>query len=302
MALRAFLTALKCPQHEAVLLGAGFDDVDAFAAFSNDDMENMALTLRSAGIPIGHVERIMITMRACQDKELVALGHAGGSSPLKFDYNKEMPLLKTRTQEVAALNEELQSLRSSVSAKELIMQEERDKLLSEVKEWRRAQRKQNGALLAANNQLDAETRKKDEAQQEAAAAKQEAAAAKQEAAAAREAALREVAHAQEAAKEVAEAECKLRLDEMRELLSRARTAETTAEARAEAAEKTAAHSTARAVAAEEAAAEELVVPYCPHCGKRTASPPPRVYSNLVSESRTGTGAGSGTGGEPSSVC
>ena len=89
-ALRAFLVALKMPQHELTMLGAGFDDVVTFATFDDVDVQTMDETLLTAGIPPGHLKRIMDTVRACQDKELRL---KRGSSPLKFDYGKQMPLL-----------------------------------------------------------------------------------------------------------------------------------------------------------------------------------------------------------------
>ena len=77
-----------------------------------------------------------------------------------------------------------------------------------------------------------------------------------------------------------------------ELLARARTQlmasyqkEEEAEARATAAEARATAAEARAFAAEEDAAEEVVPRICPHCGERGPSPPPRVHSDLVYESR-----------------
>ena len=36
-ALGAFLAVVGCPQHEKLLVSAGFDDVTAFAAFSESD-------------------------------------------------------------------------------------------------------------------------------------------------------------------------------------------------------------------------------------------------------------------------
>ena len=41
MALRAFLIAHKLPQYEECFLGAGFDDVAAFAIFDGDDVKTM---------------------------------------------------------------------------------------------------------------------------------------------------------------------------------------------------------------------------------------------------------------------
>ena len=100
MALRAFLVALKVPQHELLMLGAGFDDVAAFVTFDNEDVKAMEETLRTAGVPPGHIEKIIRTVRDCQDKEL---RHKPSASPLKFDYGKKMPLLETLRDEVRAL-------------------------------------------------------------------------------------------------------------------------------------------------------------------------------------------------------
>ena len=123
-------------------------------------------------------------------------------------------------------------------------------------------------LKAVKKQLGAEVKKREEAQQAA-----------------------------KTAVEKAEAQCELQVSEMRKLLARARTSIIAAEkdvqeaeARADAAEARADVAEARADAAEEAAAEEVVMPICPHCGKRGPSPPPQVYSDLMTES------------EPSSVC
>ena len=114
MALRAFLTALRCPQHEQVMLASGFDDVTAFANFDDDAVADMQKTLLAAGLPPGHVhEKIMRTVRACQDKEL------SGSSPVKFNYNKQMPLLETLRDEVRALKEQLRAACSKASEQEL---------------------------------------------------------------------------------------------------------------------------------------------------------------------------------------
>ena len=83
MALRTLLIALKVPQYEEVLLGAGFDDVAAFATYDNDDVKTMEETLHAAGVLPGHIEKIMRVVRDCQDKEV---RRKPGESPLKFNY------------------------------------------------------------------------------------------------------------------------------------------------------------------------------------------------------------------------
>ena len=70
MALRAWLVALKLPQYEEVVLGAGFTDIAAFATFDESDVQTMEETLLAAGMVPGHATRIMVAVRACQDPEL----------------------------------------------------------------------------------------------------------------------------------------------------------------------------------------------------------------------------------------
>ena len=124
MALRAFLVALRCPQHEEIMLGLGFDDVAAFATFDDDDVQAMEDTLLAAGIPIGHVqEKIMHTVRACQDKEL----QHEGCSPLKFNYYQQMPLLEILRDEVRTLKEQVRESQCKAHERELVMLEEHGK-------------------------------------------------------------------------------------------------------------------------------------------------------------------------------
>ena len=47
MALRTLLIALKVPQYEEILLGAGFDDVASFATYNDDDVKTMEETLHA---------------------------------------------------------------------------------------------------------------------------------------------------------------------------------------------------------------------------------------------------------------
>ena len=288
MALRAFLVALKLPQYEEIVLGLGFDNVGDFATFDDEDVKNMKEALLAAGVPLGHVERIMDTVRKCQDSEL---RHKKGSSLLKFDYSQEMPLLKILRDEVRALKEQVREWRGKAYERELVMDEEHGKWVMSSKEEHAALHAKSEALAAVKKQLGAESKKRE-------AAEQQAAALQQAAKAAQEAARRDVALAQEAAKTAkAEAQSQWRESESHKLVARAHAAITAlknenaeAEARAAAAEARAAAAEERADAAEEAAAEEVLPPICPHCGKRGPSPPPRVYSDLVTES------------EPSSVC
>ena len=104
MALRALLIALKVPQYEELLIGAGFDDVTAFAIFDGDDVKTMEQTLHAAGVRLAHVDKIMDVVRACQDKEV---RRGPGESPLKFNYGKQMPLLETLRDQVRALKKEV---------------------------------------------------------------------------------------------------------------------------------------------------------------------------------------------------
>ena len=296
MALRAFLIALKLPQYEEILLGSGFDDVALFATFDNDDVKIMDKTLLTAGIPPGHVTRIMYSVCACQDKEL---RHNKNSSPLKFNYGKQMPLLKSLRAEVCSLKEQLRAVSRTASEQELIFLEEHDKWKLSSMQEQAALRAKSEVLAAVKKQLGAESKKRQ-------AAEQAAAALQQAAKAAQEAARRDMTLAREAAK--AEAQCEWRESETCKLLvhahasiagfaaverdmAEAEARAAAAEARAAAAEVRADAAEARADAAEDVAAEEVVPPVCPHCGKRGPSPPPRVYSDLVTESV-----------EPSSVC
>ena len=95
MALRALLIALKVPQYEELLIGAGFDDVAAFAIFDGDDVKTMEQTLHAAGVRPAHVDKIMDVVRACQDKEV------------RRGPGKQMPLLETLRDQVRALKKEV---------------------------------------------------------------------------------------------------------------------------------------------------------------------------------------------------
>ena len=124
MALRAFLVALKLPQYEEVLLGTGFDDPGLFATFDQVDVQTMDEALRTAGVPPGHIERIMMAVRACQDPEL---RHKKGASPLKFEYGKQMPLLEILRDEVRTLKEQVREWQGKAHERELVMLEEHGK-------------------------------------------------------------------------------------------------------------------------------------------------------------------------------
>ena len=102
MALRAFLIAHKLPQYEECFLGAGFDDVAAFATYDGEDVNTMEQTLHAAGVLPGHVDKIMRTVRDCQDKEV---RRKPGESPLQFNYGKQMPLLEILRDEVRTLKQ-----------------------------------------------------------------------------------------------------------------------------------------------------------------------------------------------------
>ena len=60
----------KLPQYEECVLALGFDDVAAYATFDNEDVEAMEEALLTAGVPPGHVGKIVRTVRECQDPEL----------------------------------------------------------------------------------------------------------------------------------------------------------------------------------------------------------------------------------------
>ena len=147
------------------MLASGFDDVAAFANYDDDAVADMQKTLLAAGLPPGHVhEKIMRTVRACQDKEL------SGSSPVKFNYNKQMPLLETLRDEVRALKEQLRAARSKASEEELILLEEHDKWRSSANEEHAALRAKSDALATVKKQLGAEAKKRAAAERAAAAA------------------------------------------------------------------------------------------------------------------------------------
>lgn len=130
MALRALLIALKVPQYEEILLGAGFDDVAAFATYDDDDVKTMQETLHAAGVRPAHIDKIMDVVRACQDKEV---RRGPGESPLKFNYGKQMPLLETLRDQVRALKKEVLVWRGKAHETELIMLEEHDKWMETEK-------------------------------------------------------------------------------------------------------------------------------------------------------------------------
>ena len=227
-ALRAFLIALKVPQHEETLLGAGFDDVAAFATFDSDDVKSMEETLLAAGVPPGHHQKIMRTVRACQEREL----QHKGASPLKFDYGEQMPLLKILRDEVSALKQHIDSRRRDAAAQDL-------KLIEEHERWKEA--------------YEAETQKVLEAKQVITALKMQLGAVEKQRAAAVEqlqAANGELQQAKRAAKK-GRVRLQAQLDEKFEALHISMEAEA---ARADAAEKRADTAEKRADAAEERAA------------------------------------------------
>lgn len=140
MALRAFLIAHKLPQYEECFLGAGFDDVAAFATYDGEDVNTMEQTLHAAGVLPGHVDKIMRTVRDCQDKEV---RRKPGESPLKFNYGKQMPLLETLRDEVRALKEEVRLWRAKACETELVMLEEHGK-------WQESAKLDKGTLRSKN--------------------------------------------------------------------------------------------------------------------------------------------------------
>ena len=139
-ALRALLIALKVPQYEECVLGLGFDDVAAYFTFDNADVEAMEEALRSAGVPPGHLEKIMRNVRQCQDP---TLRHKEGESPLKFEYGKQMPLLKILRDEVRDLKEQLRAALSAAREQELIVLDEHGK-------WKEHAKLDKETLLAKN--------------------------------------------------------------------------------------------------------------------------------------------------------
>ena len=116
-ALRAFLVALGCPQHEKALVGLGFDDVTTFAAFSESDVNVMQEMLTTAGVPLGHEIKIIRAVRGCQD---YMYEQKAGSSPLKFDYGKQMPLLKILRDEVSSPKKDMAELRQQAAERQLL--------------------------------------------------------------------------------------------------------------------------------------------------------------------------------------
>ena len=229
-AVRALLIALKVPQYEEILVGAGFDDVAAFASFDSDDVKTMEETLLAAGVLPGHVhQKIMPIVRACQDKELQ---HKRGSSPLKFNYTKQMPLLETLRDEVRALKEQLREASRAASEQDLIVLEEHDKWTQSSQEEHAALRAKSDALTAVKKQLGAEAKKREAAEQAAAAAQQ---AAQQAAEAARCATEESKMHANTHAKSI-----KRENKELREQMQALRVSLEAEVTRADAAEKRAA--------------------------------------------------------------
>ena len=59
-----FLRLLKIPQHAAVMLALGFDDVDEFAFFEPEDVERMRTALLGKEVPAGHVDKIVRAVKA----------------------------------------------------------------------------------------------------------------------------------------------------------------------------------------------------------------------------------------------
>ena len=238
------------------MLASGFDDVAAFANFDDDAVADMQKTLLAAGLPPGHVhEKIMRTVRACQDKEL------SGSSPVKFNYNKQMPLLETLRDEVRALKEQLRAACSKASEQELIFLEEHDK-------WKESSELDKGTLRAKevsvhgsnilffgsnicpNRVLSEWLASRSTRYGKGHAQGREEAARKRE----------EAQQAAKTAVEKAEAQCELQVSEMREQLARARLSMDVLVRNVSAAEKDVAEAEARAVAAEAraTAAEEAM--------------------------------------------
>ena len=222
-----------CPQAAAVRADFAWHrrlyDVATFATFDNADVETMQQVLLMAGIPPGHVERIMITVRACQDKEL---RHEKGASPPKSDYGKQMPLLQNLRDEVRALKEQLLAACIKATEQELITLEEHGKWKQSSKEEHTTLRAKSDALVAVKKHLGAEAKKREAAERAAAAAQQ---AAQQAADAARNAIEESKMRANTRAKSV-----RRENDELREQMEALRVSLETEVTRADAAEKRAA--------------------------------------------------------------
>ena len=204
-----------------------------FATFDNADVETMQQVLLMAGIPPGHVERIMITVRACQDKEL---RHEKGASPLKSDYGKQMPLLQNLRDEVRALKEQLRAACIKATEQELITLEEHGKWKQSSKEEHTTLRAKSDALVAVKKHLGAEAKKREAAERAAAAAQQ---AAQQAADAARNAIEESNMRAKEESNTRAKS-VRRENDELREQMQALRVSLETEVTRADAAEKRAA--------------------------------------------------------------
>ena len=87
----------------------------------------------------------MRTVYDCQDKEL---RYKSGSSPLKFNFSKQMPLLEILRGEVRQLKEQLQEAKRTLSEKELVLLKEHDMWTESSKQEHTALRAKSEALAA----------------------------------------------------------------------------------------------------------------------------------------------------------
>ena len=68
-ALTSFLEKLKLQQHGVKLVELGFDDVDDFAKYGDSEIVSFQTECEKAGIPAGHVLKLVRAVRACRPLE-----------------------------------------------------------------------------------------------------------------------------------------------------------------------------------------------------------------------------------------
>lgn len=156
MALRAFLSALQLNQYESTLVASGFEDVTRFANFSDNDIMVMKEVLTSAGVLEGHVVKIKHAVQRCQDNEL----RLESNSPLKFDYGKQVPLLKILRDELSALKQQLDAKQRKVAEQQLVLDEERRMRKAEIAAQKQQVTEQQAAIAALRKQLSAVEKQK----------------------------------------------------------------------------------------------------------------------------------------------
>lgn len=95
-----------------------------------------------------------------------------GASPLKFDYGKQMPLLKILRDEVSSLKKEIDDLRRQAAVRELIVTEESSASTAYFEAERQERLKQKETIVALKKQLGSVAKQWEAAQEAAATAKE----------------------------------------------------------------------------------------------------------------------------------